>query len=160
MSNLMLGNGDDVIDPLSERMEELEAENREHRQRIRDLEMELSRTKRENARAIASLRQVLSPLFSGLKQIFGEMDAIGGAESTSEAPTDSKKSKVWEMWKSRLGEGCAKVIDALMLHGEMNTTQLSIATGYHRTSIPAFIFKLNKAGLLNKNGGRFALKEL
>jgi hypothetical protein len=33
-------------------------------------------------------------------------------------------------------------------------------TGVHRNSIPAMIYKLNKAGLLNKNGGRFSLKQL
>lgn len=142
-------------------VEQLEIENADLQHRVRTLELELSRVKRENQRAIAQLRQILTPLRNGILQIFGEMDAIGGESiSTDSSPAAPAKAKAWEMWKSRLGEGCAKVIDALMVHGGMNTTQLSIATGYHRTSIPVMIFKLNKAGLINKNGGTFSLKEL
>ena len=47
-----------------------------------------------------------------------------------------------------------------MLHGDMNTQQLAIAIGQHRNSIPRLIYTLNKAGLINKNGGRFSLKQL
>jgi DNA-binding IclR family transcriptional regulator len=40
------------------------------------------------------------------------------------------------------------------------TEQLSIATGLHRTTIPKLIYELNKAGLIDKSGGRFSLKQL
>lgn len=121
--------------------------------------METERAKRESSSAVGSLRKQLSPLYRALQQIFGELDAVGVDETAQEMP-NSRMTQVWASWKQRLGEGPAKIIDALLLHGDMNTQQLAIATGYHRTSIPALIFKLNKAGLLNKNGGRFSLKQL
>jgi DNA-binding transcriptional ArsR family regulator len=117
--------------------------------------------KRENARAVGKLRQQLSPLYRALQEVFGEMDEIGGEQPGDATPAQpARSSAVWESWKHRLGGGQAKAIDALLLHGEMNTTQLAIATGLHRTSIPKVISNLNKAGLINKNGGRFSLKQL
>lgn len=135
--------------------------------RIADLEADLVREKAKSKateRGAQKLRQILSPLHQGLGLIFGELDEMGIEEtstvSSTPQPQSSRTSEVWESWKSRLGEGPAKVIDALLLHGAKNTQQLAMLTGYHRTTIPAFIFKLNKAGLLNKSGGVFSLKEL
>jgi transcription initiation factor IIE alpha subunit len=89
------------------------------------------------------------------------MDAAGIEDAPAAAPGgNARVTAVWESWKSRLGGGCAKVIDALLLHGEMNTQQLAIACGCNRNTIPNLILKLNRAGLINKNGGRFSLKPL
>ena len=73
---------------------------------------------------------------------------------------DARTAAIWMSWKGRLGPQCGKVIDALLLQPEMNTTQLAIAIGTRRQNIPGLIYKLNQAGLLNKNGGRFSLKAL
>ena len=157
-----------ILSPLpdqTKRLRELETETRQLREQLEDKEDELRRERRKTAtmeQGIARLREALTPVYSGLQMIFGEIEATGVTSSSASAASspDSRITAVWESWKSRLGEGPAKIIDALLLHREMSTPQLAIATGYHRTSIPAIIYKLNKAGLLNKNGGRFSLKEI
>lgn len=114
--------------------------------------------KRDAARALGALRKNLSPLYDALKMVFDDLDAVGVEDG---APTaTSRTSAMWENWKQKLGVGAAKCIDAFLLHGEMNTNQLSIATGYHRNTVPQYVSKLNQAGLINKNGGRFSLKSL
>ena len=139
------------------------------RDEIRRLKAELLATRRdldhahaEATRALSSLRKQLGPLYRALQAVFGELEAAGVDDDptfTAEG-TSPRTTAVWASWKSRLPGGPAKIIDALLLHHEMNTQQLAIATGVHRNSIPAMIYKLNKAGLLNKNGGRFSLKSL
>lgn len=157
-----------IVNPLPDPQQAInslrrELEEAEKRADAAEVEARAERRKREAMeRGIASLRSTLRPLHEGLSMIFGEMEAMGIQDSPARASaqTPDRVSAVWESWKQRLGEGCAKVIDALLLHREMNTQQLAIATGYHRTTVPTYIHKLNKAGLLNKNGGRFSLKEL
>lgn len=129
---------------------------------VESLESELAEARREAQMATKPLRNLkrqLEPFYTAMRAIFGELDVISGGNGDGEQVAPRKK-EVWESWKNRLGGGTAKVIDALLLHREMNTTQLAIATGLHRTTIPALIFKLNQAGLINKNGGRFSLKEM
>lgn len=135
----------------------LRAENLRLRQRVNQVDAPAAR-----------LRQTLSPLYNALRAIMGEIEVIdpqvdspaGQPSPASSAPVDSKNAAVWEAWKNRLPAGAGKIIDALMKHGDANTQQLSILTGLHRNSIPRSIYELNKAGLINKNGGRFSLKQL
>jgi predicted transcriptional regulator len=54
---------------------------------------------------------------------------------------------------------CGKVIDALLAHSELNTAQLKVAAGIGSRTVSDSIFKLNKLGLITKNGGRFSLKQ-
>lgn len=120
------------------------------------------------ARALHNLRKQLAPLYQALQMVFGELDAAapdtGDASTASTATSgqslDDRQKKVWDSWKSRLGITASKCIDALTTHGELNTQQLAIATGLHRSTVPTGIHALNKAGLINKNGGRFSLKQL
>lgn len=112
---------------------------------------------------VRDLRESLAPLYRALRQVFGEIEAMGITSNTpasAAAQSDSRVTAVWESWIQRLGEGPGKVIRALLLHREMNTQQLAIATGYHRTTVPTYIHKLKTAGLINKNGDKFSLKEL
>jgi len=147
----------------------------EARDEIRALRHELAevnerafRERRESARAIAELRRQLTPLYRALQGVFGEMDAAGvesapelGASAPSSVATrDPRVTAVWESWKSRLGGAAAKIIDALLLHGEMNTMQLSVVCQCRRQTISDNIMRLNKANLIDKNGGRFSLKKL
>jgi hypothetical protein len=158
-----------ILSPLPDpmkRVNELQREIDDLRNQLEDVQTELRRERQKSGtmeRGVARLREALTPVYSGLQMIFGEIEATGVSGGSGNSPTpaaDSRIAKVWESWKGRLGEGCAKIIDALLLHGEMNTQQLAIATGYHRTTVPTYIYKLTKAGLINKNGGRFSLKEL
>lgn len=118
---------------------------------------EIARAKAESGHALSALRKQLSPLYLALQAVFGGLDAAGADDSPAQ---DSRTAAIWASWKTRLGPQCGKIIEALLLQPDMNTTQLAIAIGTHRNNIPNLIFKLNKAGLLNKNGGRFSLKQL
>jgi DNA-binding Lrp family transcriptional regulator len=54
----------------------------------------------------------------------------------------------------------AKAIDALLMHGALTQTQLRIHVGCAAGSISDLVYRLNKAGIINKNGGKISLKEL
>lgn len=148
-----------VEDDRDVRIRDLEDEVRDLHRRLTTAEGYATAARREAGQAMGALRKQLTPLYRALQAVFGELDAAGVEDvpATAQSP---RATAVWESWKSRLPGGPAKIIDALLLHSEMNTQQLAIATGVHRNSIPAMIYKLNKAGLLNKNGGRFSLKPL
>jgi len=140
------------------------------RRQLRDAQGEAIAARAQAATAVLALgelRRQLGPLYHALRMVFGELDqfpetAAATAATAAAAATamDARTKAVWEAWKSRLGGQTAQVIDALMLHGEMGTQQIAIAVGCHRNTVPNLIYKLNKAGLINKNGGRFSLKAL
>lgn len=141
-------NRDEIIEALEARVSELE-------QQLAQVEA----ARKTDARSFAVLHQQLLPLHQALLGVFGKLDGLdlNGVEST---PARGHTTAVWEAWKQRLGASAGKCIDALLTHGELNTQQLAIAVGLHRTTIPAIIYKLNRAGLINKSGGRFSLKQL
>lgn len=148
-------------------VEVLRAETRQLRRELADAQRETDRAREDAARALSMLRRQLSPLYRALQAVFGELDAacVGdeplAATPSGAAPVRSDRERtVWEAWKQKLGVGPAKVIDALLLHGELSTQQLAIATGYHRNTVPQYVSALYRAGLINKNGGRFSLKHL
>jgi len=105
--------------------------------------------------AVDTLRMTLQPLYSGLRLIFEQIDASG-----VESPTKARNSAVWESWKQKLSGTAAKAIDVLHLHGEMNGEQLRIHLGCATRTCYNIIGELNKAKLIDKNGGRISLKEL
>lgn len=158
------------VDPRDDKIDGLERQVAKLRGELSDARHELARVREDSNRAMTGVRQQLSPLFRALQRLFGELDDAGVADvapsvsaSAASQPTpaaNDRTAAIWDSWKARLPGGPAKIIDALMLQSDMNTQQLAIATGVHRNSIPAMIYKLNKAGLLNKNGGRFSLKQL
>ena len=124
-----------------------------------ELRQEIRDERQKNAaieRGVQELRAVLSPLYSGLRHIFGEIEAMG-ATSVSLEP---QKKAVWEDWKQKLGGLPAKAIEALLIHGEMNRAQLRIQVGCATRSVTDIVYKLNQAGLINKNGGKISLKQL
>lgn len=127
---------------------------------ISDVRQELQRERLKNStieRGVQKLREVLGPLYNGLQMIHGEIDAMGLEDST---PKTAPKSAIWEDWKQKLGGKPAEAIDVLHLHGEMNAVQLRLHLHCGNDYIYNVISKLNKAGLINKNGGRISLKEL
>jgi len=152
-------------------VDERDAQIRDLKDEVEDLRSELAaakaranRAERDTARALGALRQQLTPLYRALQQVFGELDAAGvedGAEpSASATSTDGRVKAVWESWKSRVSPACGKVIDALLVHGELNSVQIKVAARLGTSTVSDSISKLNKAGLINKNGGRFSLKAL
>lgn len=157
----------EVEDPREDEIRELRAEIDRLNRALLESGIKITRAREDAERAMGMLRKQLSPLYRALQAVFGELDAAGVSDSHVEAQAsstgglhDSRVVAIWNQWKSRLGGQCAKIIDVLMLQQDMNSTQLAIAIGTRRQNIPNLIFKLNKAGLINKNGGRFSLKAL
>lgn len=152
-------------DPRDKEIEKLRLKLRQAERDAADAERAAERAREDAHRALSMLRKQLGPLYRALQAVFGELDAAGieeepGAVPRASVPSlDPRMAAVWASWKEKLG-AAGKLIDALLLHKEMNTQQLAIATGLHRGTIPKYIYTLNKAGLINKNGGRFSLKPL
>lgn len=138
--------------------------------RAADLKTQQAQNDLETARAaIHTLRQQLSPLHRALKAVFGEIEmAIGDEPERAEGSTGSQPpaandriAAVWQEWKQKLGGAAAKIITALLSHESADTTQLMILIGTpRRQTVHDAVFKLNNAGLINKNGGRISLKQL
>lgn len=144
----------------------LEDENAQLRRELVKKDQVLESDRRTIAAGVANLRRQLSPLYTALKQVFGEMEGLvedtdptGGS---SHGP-DSRVSAVWDSWKGRLSPACGRVIDALLIHGALNSQQICVAAKMGMSTLlggTGVIAKLNKAGLLDKNGGKFSLKKL
>lgn len=112
-------------------------------------------------RGVGELRIVLTPLYQGLCHIFGEIAATGiGEQSVHASSTAPKNAAAWEQWKQRLGGATARAIDALMVHGEMNQTQLRIILGCATRTVTNVVAALNQAKLIDKREGKIRLKEL
>jgi len=125
---------------------------------------QLENTKRDFSaaqRSLATLRHQLQPLYNALRMVFGELDAAGVDSVTPTASGPSARvAGVWESWKTKLGGKQAEFIQALLEHGEMTAVQLKVATHTGTSTVPQVIYKLNHLGLINKNGGKYSLKEL
>ncbi len=137
----------------------LHDEIRELRRELTEAKREVRQAKNDATRAMAALRQQLNPLYRALQAVFGELDAADVSDDAA-PKVNARRSAVWESWKSRMPGRPAQVIDALLLHGPMNSTQIGIAIGMHRNNVPVVIHKLNKAGLIDKQGNKYALKQL
>jgi hypothetical protein len=132
--------------------------------RIRELEDELDKEKLRNRGvevSAASLRTILTPLYNAIGGILGYTDAIDiTMDGRSSKPASSEDDKVWESWKQKLGGKTAAAIDALRMHGPMTQAQLRIQLGCATRTVTNVVGALNKAALINKAGGKIALKEL
>jgi hypothetical protein len=127
------------------------------------LEDELRTERRKNAaveQGATALREILAPLYQGIGMILGHIEAMGVSPAGEPAQANSRTSAVWNSWKSKVSGSAAKAIDALLLHGEMTAEQLRIHLGCATRTCYNIIGELNKAKLINKNGGRISLKEL
>lgn len=149
---------------LGKRINELTADLEAAETRADRLEVELKAERRKNAtteKGVAQLRTILSPLHQALGMVFGQIDAMGVSESNGTVPASAPKmSAAWEQWKERLGGATARAIDALMVHGEMNQTQLRIILGCATRTVTNVVAALNQAKLIDKRDGKIRLKEL
>ena len=152
----------------NEELEALREENDRLQQDLRQARLDLIKSQNESVTAraaIQALRQTLSPLHRALRGVFGELDLVSGTtEAVNGSPgtpeTSPLTNKAWDLWKQRLPGYPAKFIDALLAHKDLDSRQLSITTGCHYTNVAKVIYKLNQAGLINKNGNRYSLREL
>jgi hypothetical protein len=162
-----MSNGLALMTPLPDLRQQIESlrdevyKQSEARQKA-ETELRIERQKNAVLEAgVTNLRQVLMPLYQGLRMIFGELDALGVQDSTTPASgLDPRKAAVWEDWKRKMPGIPARFIDALMLHGELTQTQLRLHAKCAQGSVAGVVSQLWKAGLINKNGGRISLKEL
>jgi len=159
---LLSGQVGRVIDPLESELSRLEDENRELREQVRNLDLELSHTKRENQRAIAELRRMTTPFLNALLAVHGQMDAIGVEPNAPNAPpANDRVRQLWEEWKRKLPGNQANFIDALLTHGELSAAQLRVCMKCANQTVYDTAVKLNRLGLLGNAGkGRYKLKEL
>lgn len=142
-----------------DQVESLQRTLAERNRQLAALDEALRQEKQKTAsieRGVAELREVLNPLYTALRHIYGEIDRMG--ESGGSA--NPRVTAAWESWKEKLGGHTAKAIDVLLLHGSMNRTQLRIHLNCATGTVVNVVSALNKAGLINKNGSNISLKEL
>jgi len=154
------------------RINELTAALAEAEHRGDQLEVELKTERRKNAtteKGVAQLRNILSPLHQALGMVFGQIESMGVGESARSAgqvpsTNDPRKAAVWDSWVEKLGgkdSFAGKMISALLQHGALTSKQIAIHIGTKRMqTVYETTLKVNKAGILDKNGDKFALKEL
>jgi hypothetical protein len=123
---------------------------------MRDLAEALRQERRQSDMAVGSVRRQLQPLYGALQCLFGAMEDVASNSPLGQA----SRSPVWESWKSKLGGLPARFIEALEVHGPMTRTQLRIAVGCASSSVADTIYKLNRAGLIDKANGKISLKEM
>jgi chromosome segregation ATPase len=143
------------------------------RREIAGLEQELSIAHAENAalrrqssaatHALKTLKKLLSDPYKVLQVIMGELEIVEVDDDDDSNATVRRggNDAVWDKWKSDLGGACAKIISALQERGELSASQLRVAAQTPRTqTIYDATSRMFKLGLLNRNGGKYSLKEL
>lgn len=146
---------------LSGRQEYLQDETPALRREIERLVNELRRTEGELKQAqneALAARQATGNLRRLLAPLWGEVQALG---DDSPITTNLQGNSKWEAIKARNAGKAAEAIDVLLIHGSMNTNQLSAALkmGYESCRVNV-VDKLRRQGLLVKNGRDLSLKEL
>jgi hypothetical protein len=145
-----------VVDTRDERIESLEDDVRRLRAELAAAKREASDARADAGRALSALRKQLNPLYLALQAVFGELDAAGLDDVSSGGSMQS--SAYWDDWKRRLGGSCAKVIDALLLGGEMSVKSITIAARMGQQTVYEATSKMGRAGILIRNGKKFSLK--
>lgn len=142
------------------------------RREIAGLEQELADAKEQAAKAkgaaadavqaIRALRKQVEPLYRSLGMIMGEISRVDADRIDSQesrGSTSSSLSPKWQMLKNKLGPREAEFID-LLQHGPMTAAQLRAAARCDIKTAYRVVEKMQNAGFLSKNGGKWALKEL
>ncbi len=149
-------------------LEKLRRENHDLKRQLKD-EREQSQEAIRDARkqslqavrAQSKLKSVLSPIYQAFQMIFDELEGIDLGEGMQpNAYVDGPSREKWEIWKRKLPGKPAEFIQALLEHGELNSAQLKSLTHSGTSTVPQIIYKLNSLGLINKNGGRYSLKQI
>ena len=103
--------------------------------------------------ALDAVRKVVEPEYRAMQKLFVELDAAGAASGADAA--------VFEPWKARLGDGPAKMIDALLSRGgELTKHQLSTLSGYSISSstFDAYLSRLRRNGLIETQNNLVRLR--
>jgi ribosomal protein L29 len=146
-----------VTDNRDEQIAQLEDEIRRLRGELATARGDAKRAQADAGNAVSALRKQLQPLYRALQAVFGEIEA-GGFTDDDPVAKGSAKAK-WDEWKQRLDPNCGRVIDALLLGGEMNVRAIMVACKMGEATVYRCTSKMGQAGILVRNGGRFSLKE-
>lgn len=156
MSQLMLEGQVDHTASFVSALQKLDARIKELESELAAAKLETAQAKREAGAAMANLRKLLKPWHSAIKQVYGELEIV----AEDDAPINGSGSLKWQSWKQKLPGRPAEIIDLLLLHQEMNRNQLMAAMHCGKDVVRVTISRLNVAGLINKNGGKYSLKSL
>lgn len=142
---------------LRRKIDQLEVENRQLRDELRESRNQCAAV----SSGVSALRRQLEPLYNALRMVFGEIEVAGvGSPGEATSGVSPKIAAVWQSWINKLGGKRAEVIKALLEHGELSVVQLKVMTHSSGQTVYNQISSLNQLGLINKNGGKFSLKEL
>jgi hypothetical protein len=109
---------------------------------------------------LRQLRSFLAPLHSWMKDIFGELNAMGIAEGMPAPGTPVALNSKWDVIKSHHPGRIAEAIDILLAHGRMNTAQLAVAMKTsHGNCKDNIVKRLAALGLIVREGREFRLKD-
>jgi hypothetical protein len=137
----------------------LEDEARSLRREVEDLTADKQRL----GRSVENLRRILGPIHNGLRALFGEIELAIGEEmppfaNPSSTPSSDQFDPRWESYKKRFTGVPSKIIDALLIHGEMQITPLAKLIGRHPETTRVAASKLKAAGALQNSAGMWSLK--
>jgi chromosome segregation ATPase len=151
------GDSDELMRRLRREKEEIEEQLRTARRDLEDAQLENERI----GRSIKALRQQLSPLHRALRAVFGEIELAVGEEeqrpngaSQTAAPQTAASNSRWESYKNSFPGAPARIIDALLSHGELGLSQLSTVCRLHYDTVVSAVAKLTKAGATVKDSGK------
>lgn len=83
---------------------------------------------------------------------------FGNAEAQAPAASVGGTNPRWEALKRSFPGRCAELVDTLIAHGSLSSTQIAAIMRADTRTVHQLIYKLNKAGGIVKNGGKFSLK--
>jgi hypothetical protein len=106
-------------------------------------------------RALESVRTLLRDDYEKMRVIFGEMQSQAGSGDGSGPSADAG---IFEPWKSKLGAGPAKMIDALLQRGELSSVQLGTLCGFAPRTTRDYLQKLKRNAVIQTANGRHSLR--
>jgi hypothetical protein len=126
---------------------------------LADAKLRIQESRNQAARALhvqAKLRQQLEPWYSALRNLFEDLPGDPGSPDVATAALDKR----WETWIVKLGGKQSEFIRAMLDHGAMTREQLKISTHSGSSTVDFVLRKLKELSLIDKNGGRYSLKQL
>jgi len=137
---------------------------------IDGLKADLSEVRRQRdvmEAALRNLRAVLSPLFLGLKAVFGEIEATIGSDDGFSHPENPQGTmgpkphnrQAWDAWKQQLPPACGRIIDALFVQPLMASQIATICKMHYDTATKSLAI-LSRNGLIEKDGNLNRLRRI
>lgn len=141
----------------------LEEDNRDLQKQVAEARRELEVQRSESTRAVGELRRQLSPLYTALRMVFGEIDSVLPVDEsapTNQAAGHGREGK-WDAIKQRMAPRLREAVDILLLQGSMKRTQLAAALKMDYSNCTKNVVGIMlRQGWLVDNGGNLSLKEL